>query len=55
MAGIASRSTFAAPRFVRFGVRTPLPDVGLRERALLVNVSVDGIELGCRSPYTCER
>jgi hypothetical protein len=32
---------------VRFGVRTPLPDVGLPERALLVKrIGFDGIELG---------
>jgi D-psicose/D-tagatose/L-ribulose 3-epimerase len=47
LAGTASRSTLAAPRSVRFGVRTPLPDVGLRERALLVKrLGFDGIELG---------
>jgi sugar phosphate isomerase/epimerase len=47
LARTASRSTFAAPRSVRFGVRTPLPDVGLRERALLVKrLGFDGIELG---------
>jgi len=42
-----TRTTPAAPRPVRFGVRTPLPDVGLRERALLVKrLGFDGIELG---------
>ena len=47
LAGAASGSTFAAPRSVRFGVRTPLPDLGLRERALLVKrLGFDGIELG---------
>lgn len=47
LAGTASRSIFAAPRAVRFGVRTPLPDLGLRERALLVKrLGFDGIELG---------
>jgi sugar phosphate isomerase/epimerase len=35
------------PREVRFGVRTPLPKVSLRERALLVHsLGYDGIELG---------
>lgn len=47
LAGMAGRSTFATPRAVRFGVRTPLPDVSLRERALLVKrLGFDGIELG---------
>jgi len=47
LAGVETRSTFATPRAVRFGVRTPLPDVGLRERALLVKrLGFDGIELG---------
>jgi len=47
LAGTASRSTFAAARSVRFGVRTPLPDLSLRERALLVKrLGFDGIELG---------
>lgn len=37
----------AAPRAVRFGVRSPLPNVSLRERALLVKrIGFDGIELG---------
>src|SRR5215472_10035086 len=32
---------------VRFGVRSPLPNIGLRERALLVKrLGYDGIELG---------
>ena len=32
---------------IRFGVRTPLPNVGLRDRALLVKrLGFDGIELG---------
>jgi sugar phosphate isomerase/epimerase len=36
-----------AARAVRFGVRSPLPDVSLRERALLVRqIGFDGIELG---------
>ena len=35
------------PRGVRFGVRTPLPKLSLRERALLVGrLGYDGIELG---------
>jgi D-psicose/D-tagatose/L-ribulose 3-epimerase len=35
------------PRGVRFGVRTPLPKVSLRERAMLVHsLGYDGIELG---------
>jgi sugar phosphate isomerase/epimerase len=37
----------SAKQGVRFGVRSPLPDVGLRERALLVKrLGYDGIELG---------
>ena len=37
----------AAGGGVRFGVRGPLPDVGLRERALLIKrLGFDGIELG---------
>ena len=37
----------AAPCGVRFGVRSPLPNVSLRERALLVKrIGFDGIELG---------
>ena len=37
----------AAPGTVRFGVRSPLPNVSLRERALLVKrLGFDGIELG---------
>src|SRR5262245_7528335 len=52
MAAAAAGSTHlwqaaAAPREVRFGVRTPLPNVGLRERAELVKkLGFDGIELG---------
>ncbi|MGA3044825.1 MAG: sugar phosphate isomerase/epimerase family protein, partial [Bryobacteraceae bacterium] len=35
------------PRAVRFGVRTPLPKVGLHERAMLAGrLGYDGIELG---------
>jgi sugar phosphate isomerase/epimerase len=35
------------PREVRFGVRTPLPKLSLRERAMLVHrLGYDGIELG---------
>ncbi len=37
----------ASPSAVRFGVRSPLPDVSLRERALLLKrLGFDGIELG---------
>jgi hypothetical protein len=37
----------AQTKTVRFGVRTPLPDVSLRERALLLRrLGYDGIELG---------
>lgn len=37
----------ATLREVRFGVRSPLPNVGLRDRALLVKrLGFDGIELG---------
>jgi sugar phosphate isomerase/epimerase len=37
----------AKPRAVRFGVRSPLPKVSLRERAMLVGrLGYDGIELG---------
>jgi sugar phosphate isomerase/epimerase len=48
----AALSPYAAPaesttQGVRFGVRSPLPDVTLRERALLVKrLGYDGIELG---------
>jgi sugar phosphate isomerase/epimerase len=48
----APLSPYAAPaesanQGVRFGVRSPLPDVTLRERALLVKrLGYDGIELG---------
>jgi sugar phosphate isomerase/epimerase len=42
--GMAAQSK---PREVRFGVRTPLPKVSLRERAMLVHrLGYDGIELG---------
>src|ERR1035438_1878074 len=42
-----ARSAKAAVPSVRFGVRTPLPNTGLRERALLVKqLGFDGIELG---------
>ena len=45
--GAVSRSVTAASRGVRFGVRSPLPSVSLRERALLLKqVGFDGIELG---------
>jgi len=46
---LAARGSTAQtkPRGVRFGVRTPLPKVSLRERALLVGrLGYDGIELG---------
>src|SRR5512141_2984391 len=47
LAGGASSALAQAGRGVRFGVRGPLPDVGLRERALLVReIGFDGIELG---------
>jgi sugar phosphate isomerase/epimerase len=48
-AALAGRRSAAQskPREVRFGVRTPLPKVSLRERALLVHsLGYDGIELG---------
>ncbi len=46
-ASALTRSASAAPRGVRFGVRTPLPNEGLRERAQLVKrLGYDGIELG---------
>lgn len=42
-----SRSAVAATRPVRFGVRSPLPNATLRERATLVKeAGFDGIELG---------
>jgi sugar phosphate isomerase/epimerase len=41
------RPARAEPGGVRFGVRTPLPDASLRDRALLVKrLGFDGIELG---------
>ena len=46
---LAARGSVAQskPRTVRFGVRTPLPKVSLRERAMLVDrLGYDGIELG---------
>ncbi len=48
VAGSATpRSVRADPAAVRFGVRSPLPDAGLRDRALLVKrLGFDGIELG---------
>ena len=47
LAGAASARIAKAAHGVRFGVRTPLPKVGLRERALLVrDTGFDGIELG---------
>src|SRR5579864_4500620 len=49
-AGIAASVTSGptkAATGVRFGVRTPLPNVGLHERAMLVKkIGFDGIELG---------
>lgn len=45
-ASVATVPVKAAPQ-VRFGVRTPLPNIGLHERALLVKqIGFDGIELG---------
>ena len=45
LAGSSAAQTKA--RGVRFGVRTPLPKVSLRERAMLVGrLGYDGIELG---------
>ena len=44
---IAGRPASAAVGHVRFGVRTPLPNLTLRERAMLVKkIGFDGIELG---------
>src|SRR5580704_1923755 len=41
------RPAAAGTSAVRFGVRTPLPNIGLRDRALLVKrLGFDGIELG---------
>ena len=46
-AGMITPAAAAGPAGVRFGVRSPLPDTGLRERAMLVKrVGYDGIELG---------
>lgn len=48
-AALAARksSPQSKPRAVRFGVRSPLPKVDLRERAMLVHrLGYDGIELG---------
>ena len=48
-AALSQHAALAGPtnRGVRFGVRSPLPDVTLRERALLVKrLGYDGIELG---------
>ncbi|HVN04195.1 MAG TPA: twin-arginine translocation signal domain-containing protein, partial [Bryobacteraceae bacterium] len=52
-AGAAALSAGAAaaqtdkPHGVRFGVRTPFPELSLRERALLVHrLGYQGIELG---------
>jgi D-psicose/D-tagatose/L-ribulose 3-epimerase len=48
-AALAVRRSMAQskPRGVRFGVRTPFPKLGLRERAMLVHrLGYDGIELG---------
>ena len=40
-------SAHASTSSVRFGVRGPLPNVSLRERAMLVKkIGFDGIELG---------
>ena len=47
IAGSAVTPAAGAAPGVRFGVRSPLPNVGLRERAMLVKrVGFDGIELG---------
>lgn len=47
MVGSAALKSAGAAAGVRFGVRTPLPNVGLRERAQLVKrLGFDGIELG---------
>jgi D-psicose/D-tagatose/L-ribulose 3-epimerase len=44
---LRGRAENGASRGVRFGVRSPLPDASLRERALLVHrLGFDGIELG---------
>jgi sugar phosphate isomerase/epimerase len=45
--GAVAKGASAKPKGVRFGVRTPLPNVSLRERALLAaKIGFDGIELG---------
>jgi sugar phosphate isomerase/epimerase len=47
MAGSALAQSAGTAPPVRFGVRTPLPNIGLRERAQLVKgLGFDGIELG---------
>jgi sugar phosphate isomerase/epimerase len=47
LAGGAVSQIAKAAGAVRFGVRGPLPDIGLRERASLVrDIGFDGIELG---------
>jgi len=44
---LSGSGSAAGPRAVRFGVRSPLPNAGLRERAMLVkDAGFDGIELG---------
>jgi hypothetical protein len=45
--GLRSMARAATPPNVRFGVRTPFPRIGLRERALLIKrLGYEGIELG---------
>ncbi len=47
MAAAAPAISSAQPGKVRFGVRTPFPNLSLRERAkLLIRLGYDGIELG---------
>jgi len=47
LAAGAAAAQSAKPRGVRFGVRTPFPQLSLRERAMLVHrLGYDGIELG---------
>ena len=47
LAGSAMQQASVPARPIRFGVRSPLPNVGLRDRALLVKrLGFDGIELG---------
>ncbi len=47
IAGASAALLKAEPNTVRFGVRTPLPKISLRERAQLVkSLGYDGIELG---------